>query len=172
MPVNSEGLLLLGVVHNKRNVGPVKDILSENDLSGKTVFTEFDDRPEKSDHEFFKPVVKFLLAQGAVVLHEIGEVPLTKDAVAAYTPIFEEKYAQPLRQAAKYHADPEAHAKLLSEAQDELLKMIGRYRNPNILNLIIENNPYAAIMGDGHAEAIYRDLEEKLNGLVNYVKVT
>lgn len=170
MTTSTENFLLLGVAHTKANVKPVREILKKVSLTNKAVFTEGENRPGKSNQEFFKPIIKFLLTHGAVILHEIDEISLTELAIAKYKPIYNEKYAEKIRIAQKFFAPIEDIAELKKAAHDELMTMLGQHRDPNILKLILDNNPDLAIMGDGHAERIYPDLQEKLGRPVDYRK--
>lgn len=164
----TESLLLLGVAHTRANVRPVKAILKSTSLKGKLVFTEGDDRPGKSDQEFFKPIMTFLLAQGAVILHEIGEIELTRQAMAEYRPIYEEQFAEKIRLAEKFFAPIEDTAQLKKEAHDTFMVILGRHRDPNILKLLLNSNPDVAIMGDKHAERIYPELQARLDRPIDY----
>lgn len=172
MSLASENMLLLGVVHVKRNIKPAQKILKQYGLSGKIILTEGEDLPGKTNQEFYGPIIKFLTSHGAVVLHEIGELDLTRQAVSDFKEtIYQEKYAEQIRLAEKFHGDPESHANLKKEAYDDLISAISKRRDPNIIKIIMENAPSMVIVGDGHAERIHPLLQTQMQKPINYVRL-
>lgn len=176
----AEKQTLLAVVHLEQYLGPVIDFLQTRELEGRRVLTEIADRPEKYSEPFYGALLEYLSKRGAVLLHEEGEKELSRLAVAEYEQRFLTAFMQETEKLDNLGRDAaleeemrilEARIALLEAHYREYALLTIKWRNPNILRLIVEEDPDYVIMGAAHVRDVYPDLVAAHNRELELIEI-
>lgn len=181
-----EKLLLVGVSHTVKQLPAVQELLANLPLEGMKVLTEFEDNEKKWSQEFYGPICNYLIRYGAEVLHEVGYERLTMEANEEIDQTLAEVHRREWDETWQLHEIARSQnnlqelerlseilGKVLVRHFDEVFAIYGKYRNPNIVSLILQNRPDVSIFGDGHISEIFPLIQATLTDIeVEYIRFT
>lgn len=162
-----ERMMLIGVSHKPEMLQPVTEFLETIPLQGARVLKEFDNTDTTWMHEFYGPLCRFLIQNGAQLIHEENYAHFTSLSDSEYRSCYKEhhdlewKSLEDQSEAARIVNDRVTLERLASEFgqtlrrhADILMSLNAKHRDPDILNIAMTQKPDIVIFGDAHVNAL------------------